>query len=206
MKVLIINGSPRANGNTAAALDEMKKIFSVEGIESVDVHVGRLELHSCVACMSCMKTGKCVFDDAVNKTAPILAECDGVVIGSPVHYGQAPGALTSFLSRLFYSTWSMDKSMKVGAVMVSARRSGATATFDALNKFFSISQMPVASGRYWNNVHGRGPGEAVQDAEGMQNARFLARNMAFLMKSIALGKEQYGLPEQEEVVFTNFIR
>ncbi len=206
MKVLIINGSPRANGNTAAALDEMKKIFSVEGIESVDVHVGRLELHSCVACMSCMKTGKCVFDDAVNKTAPILAECDGVVIGSPVHYGQAPGALTSFLSRLFYSTWSVDKSMKVGAVMVSARRSGATSTFDELNKFFTISQMPVASGRYWNNVHGRGPGEAVQDAEGMQNARFLARNMAFLMKSIALGKEQYGLPEQEEVVFTNFIR
>lgn len=206
MKVLIINGSPRANGNTAAALDEMKKIFSVEGIESVDVHVGRLELHSCVACMSCMKTGKCVFDDAVNKTAPILAECDGVVIGSPVHYGQAPGALTSFLSRLFYSTWSMDKSMKVGAVMVSARRSGATSTFDELNKFFTISQMPVASGRYWNNVHGRGPGEAVQDAEGLQNARFLARNMAFLMKSIALGKEQYGLPEQEEVVFTNFIR
>lgn len=206
MKVLIINGSPRANGNTAAALDEMKKIFSVEGIESVDVHVGRLELHSCVACMSCMKTGKCVFDDAVNKTAPILAECDGVVIGSPVHYGQAPGALTSFLSRLFYSTWSMDKSMKVGAVMVSARRSGATSTFDELNKFFTISQMPVASGRYWNNVHGRGPGEAVQDAEGMQNARFLARNMAFLMKSIALGKEQYGLPKQEEVVFTNFIR
>ena len=206
MKVLIINGSPRANGNTAAALDEMKKIFSVEGIEFVDVHVGRLELHSCVACMSCMKTGKCVFDDAVNKTAPILAECDGVVIGSPVHYGQAPGALTSFLSRLFYSTWSMDKTMKVGAVMVSARRSGATSTFDELNKFFTISQMPVASGRYWNNVHGRGPGEAVQDAEGMQNARFLARNMAFLMKSIALGKEQYGLPEQEEVVFTNFIR
>lgn len=206
MKVLIINGSPRANGNTAAALDEMKKFFSVEGIESVDVHVGRLELHSCVACMSCMKTGKCVFDDAVNKTAPILAECDGVVIGSPVHYGQAPGALTSFLSRLFYSTWSMDKSMKVGAVMVSARRSGATSTFDELNKFFTISQMPVASGRYWNNVHGRGPGEAVQDAEGMQNARFLARNMAFLMKSIALGKEQYGLPKQEEVVFTNFIR
>ena len=206
MKVLIINGSPRANGNTAAALDEMKKIFSVEGIESVDVHVGRLALHSCVACMSCMKTGKCVFDDAVNKTAPILAECDGVVIGSPVHYGQAPGALTSFVSRLFYSTWSMDKSMKVGAVMVSARRSGATSTFDELNKFFTISQMPVASGRYWNNVHGRGPGEAVQDAEGMQNARFLARNMAFLMKSIALGKEQYGLPEQEEVVFTNFIR
>ena len=206
MKVLIINGSPRANGNTAAALDEMKKIFSVEGIEFVDVNVGQLELHSCVACMSCMKTGKCVFDDAVNKTAPILAECDGVVIGSPVHYGQAPGALTSFLSRLFYSTWSMDKSMKVGAVMVSARRSGATSAFDELNKFFTISQMPVASGRYWNNVHGRGPGEAVQDAEGMQNARFLARNMAFLMKSIALGKEQYGLPEQEEVVFTNFIR
>ena len=206
MKVLIINGSPRANGNTAAALDEMKKIFSVEGIESVDVHVGRLELHSCVACMSCMKTGKCVFDDAVNKTAPILAECDGVVIGSPVHYGQAPGALTSFLSRLFYSTWSMDKSMKVGAVMVSARRSGTTATFDELNKFFTISQMPVVSGRYWNNVYGRMPGESVQDAEGMQNARYVARNMVFLMKSIALGKEQFGLPEKEDVVFTNFIR
>lgn len=206
MKVLIINGSPRVHGNTAAALEEMKKIFAAEGVEIEEVHVGGLDLHSCIACTSCAKTGKCVFDDEVNKTAPKLAECDGVVIGSPVHFAQAPGALTSFLSRLFYSTWAVDKTMKVGAVMVSARRSGATATFDELNKFFTISQMPVVSGRYWNNVHGRGPGEAVQDEEGMQNARFLARNMVFLMKSIALGKEQFGLPKQENIVYTNFIR
>lgn len=206
MKVLIINGSPRAKGNTAAALEEMKKVFAAEGIETVDVHVGQLEMHSCIACLSCTKTGKCVFDDEVNKTAPLLAECDGVVIGSPVHFGQAPGALTSFLSRLFYSTGAVDKTMKVGAVMVCARRSGTTATFDELNKFFTISQMPVASGRYWNNVYGRAPGESVQDEEGMQNARILAKNMAFLMKSIALGKQQYGLPEPEEVVRTNFIR
>lgn len=137
---------------------------------------------------------------------PLLEECDGVVIGSPVHFAQAPGALTSFVSRLFYSTWAVDKTMKVGAVMVSARRSGTTATFDELNKFFTISQMPVVSGRYWNNVYGRNPGESVQDAEGMQNARYVARNMVFLMKSIALGKEQFGLPEKEDVVFTNFIR
>lgn len=206
MKVLIINGSPRANGNTATALEEMKKVFAAEGIETVDVHVGQLELHSCIACKSCVKTGKCVFDDIVNKTAPLLAECDGIVIGSPVHFAQAPGALTAYLSRLFYSTGAVDKSMKVGAVMVSARRSGATATFDALNKFFTISQMPVASGRYWNNVHGSLPGESTQDEEGMQNARILARNMAFLMKSIALGKQQLGLPEKEDVVITNFIR
>ena len=206
MKVLIINGSPRAKGNTATALEEMKKVFAAEDIETVDVHVGQLELHSCIACKSCVKTGKCVFDDIVNKTAPLLAECDGMVIGSPVHFAQAPGALTAFLSRLFYSTGAVDKSMKVGAVMVSARRSGATATFDALNKFFTISQMPVASGRYWNNVHGSLPGESAQDEEGMQNARILARNMAFLMKSIALGKQQLGLPEKEDVVITSFIR
>ncbi len=206
MKVLIINGSPRAHGNTAAALDEMKKIFTAEGVEFEEVHVGLLELHSCISCGSCFNTGKCVFDDEVNKTAPLLNECDGVVIGSPVHFAQAPGALTAFVSRLFYSTWAVDKSMKVGAVMVSARRSGTTATFDELNKFFTISQMPVVSGRYWNNVYGRAPGESVQDEEGMQNARYVARNMVFLMKSIALGKEQFGLPEKEDVVFTNFIR
>lgn len=206
MKVLIINGSPRAHGNTAAALDEMKKVFTAEGVEFEEVHVGQLELHSCISCGSCSKTGKCVFDDEVNKTASKLAECDGVVIGSPVHFAQAPGALTSFVSRLFYSTWAVDKTMKVGAVMVSARRSGTTATFDELNKFFTISQMPVVSGRYWNNVYGRKPGESVQDAEGMQNARYVARNMVFLMKSIALGKEQFGLPEKETTVLTNFIR
>ena len=207
MKVLIINGSPRANGNTAAALDEMKKIFSIEGIESVDVHVGRLELHSCVACMSCMKTGKCVFDDAVNKTAPILAECDGVVIGSPVHYGQAPGALTSFLSRLFYSTWSMDKSMKVGAVMVSARRSGATSTFDELNKFFTISQMPVVTSTYWTMVHGKQPEDVLKDEEGLQTMRNLASNMAWMLRCIEAGKAAGIQPPQEEFgARTNFIR
>ena len=205
MKVLIINGSPRAHGNTAAALDEMKKVFTAEGVEFEVVHVGQLELHSCISCGSCSKTGKCVFDDLVNETAAKLESIDGLVLASPVYYASANGTLISFLDRLFYST-GFDKTMKVGAVMVSARRSGTTATFDELNKFFTISQMPVVSGRYWNNVYGRKPGESVQDAEGMQNARYVARNMVFLMKSIALGKEQFGLPEKEDVVFTNFIR
>jgi multimeric flavodoxin WrbA len=205
MKVLMLNGSPKANGNTALALSEMEKIFKEEGIETEIIHVGNKDIRSCVACMSCTKTGKCVFDDIVNEVAQKLEESDGFVVGSPVYFASANATLMALLTRLFYST-HYNKAMKVGAAVVSARRGGTTAAFDELNKFFTYSGMPIASGQYWNAVHGKEPGEAAQDAEGMQMMRTLARNMSFLMKSIALGKEQYGLPEKEPGVKTNFIR
>lgn len=205
MKVLLINGSPRAKGNTALALKEMEKIFAGEGIETELIHIGNKEVRGCIACGGCAGTGKCVFDDIVNETAPKFEECDGLVVGSPVYYASANATLVAFLTRLFYST-HFDKTMKVGACVVAARRGGLSATFDELNKFFTISGMPVASGQYWNSVHGRAAGEASEDAEGLQSMRTLARNMSFLIKSIALGKEQYGLPEREEPQRTNFIR
>lgn len=205
MKVLLINGSPRANGNTATALNEMIKIFEEEGIECEQLHVGQLPIRGCIACGHCFKEGRCVFDDVVNEAAKKFEECDGMVVGSPVYYAGANATLTAFLARLFYST-RFDKRMKVGAAVVAARRGGLSSTFDELNKFFTISGMPIASGQYWNSIHGGRPGEAEQDAEGMQSMRTLARNMSFLMKSIALGKEKYGLPEREKGIFTNFIR
>ena len=205
MKVLMINGSPRAEGNTYVALREMEKIFKEEGIETEILQVGNKAVRGCIACGSCAKNGKCVFDDAVNEAAPKFAECDGLVIASPVYYASANATLIAFLDRLFYST-GFDKTMKVGASVVSARRGGLSATFDELNKYFTISGMPVASSQYWNSIHGRMPGEAKEDGEGLQTMRVLARNMAFLMKSIALGKEKYGLPEKEERVSTHFIR
>jgi multimeric flavodoxin WrbA len=205
MKVLMINGSPRPNGNTAVALQEMEKIFHEEGIETEIVHVGNKPVRGCMACLSCAKTGKCVFDDLVNETAEKFKDCDGLVVGSPVYYASANATLVAFLTRLFYST-HFDKTMKVGASVVAARRGGTTATYDELNKFFGISGMPIASGQYWNGIHGRAAGEATGDAEGMQMMRTLARNMTFLMKSIALGKETYGLPEKEPAERTNFIR
>ena len=205
MKVLLINGSPHANGNTATALGEMVKVFEKEGIETEIIHVGNLAVRGCVSCFGCFKNGKCVFDDIVNEVAPKFEACDGLVVGSPVYYAGANATLTAFLTRLFYST-RFDKRMKVGAAVVAARRGGLSSTFDELNKFFTISGMPVASGQYWNSIHGGSPGEAEQDGEGMQSMRTLASNMAFLMKSIALGKEKYGLPEREKTVFTNFIR
>lgn len=205
MKVLLINGSPHPKGNTYIALHEMEKIFSEEGIETEILHVGNKDIRGCIACRSCAKTGKCVFDDLVNEVAPKFEECDGLVVGSPVYYASANATLVAFLTRLFFST-HFSKSMKVGAAVVAARRGGLSATFDELNKFFTISGMPIASGQYWNSIHGREQGEAAQDAEGLQSMRTLARNMTFLMKSIALGKEQYGLPEREPPVFTNFIR
>lgn len=205
MKVLLINGSPKANGNTATALNEMVKVFEKEGIETEIVQVGNLPIRGCVACGSCYETGKCVFDDLVNETAKKFEECDGLVIGSPVYYAGANATLTAFVTRLFYNT-HFDKRMKVGAAVVAARRGGLSSTFDELNKFFTISGMPVASSKYWNSIHGMRPGEAVQDEEGMQVMRTLASNMSFLMKSIALGKEKYGLPEPEPKVSTNFIR
>ena len=205
MKVFMINGSPHKNGNTAIALQEMEKIFIKEGVETEIIHIGNQDIRGCIACYSCRQKGKCVFDDMVNETAPKLEVCDGLVIASPVYYASANATLIAFLDRLFYST-SFDKTMKVGASVVAARRGGLSATFDELNKFFTISGMPVASSQYWNSIHGREIGEAEQDKEGLQTMRVLARNMVFLMKSIALGKEAYGLPEKEERIATHFIR
>ena len=205
MKVLMVNGSPRPNGNTAIALREMEKVFSEEGIETEIIQVGNKDIRGCIACGSCANAGKCVFDDMVNETAPKFEECDGLVVASPVYYASANGTLISFLDRLFYST-PFDKTMKVGASVVAARRGGLSATFDELNKYFTICGMPVASSQYWNSIHGRAAGEAEQDEEGLQTMRTLAKNMSFLMKSIALGKEQFGLPEKEEHAWTHFIR
>ena len=205
MKVLMLNGSPKAKGNTALALAEMEKVFLAEGIEVVTVQVGNQAVRGCTACGCCVKTGKCVFDDVVNEIAPIFKEADGLVVGSPVYYASANATLVAALDRLFYCT-DFDKTMKVGASIVVARRGGCSATFDELNKYFTISGMPVASSQYWNSIHGGAPGEAKEDAEGLQTMRALARNMAFLMKSIALGKEKYGLPEKEPRQVTNYIR
>ena len=205
MKVLMINGSPRPNGNTSLALREMETIFKAEGIETEIVQVGNKAIRGCIACGKCAEKGKCVFDDAVNEIAPKFEACDGLVVGSPVYYASANATLVAFLTRLLFST-SFDKTMKVGAAVAVARRGGLSATFDELNKFFTISGMPVASSQYWNSVHGREPGQAAQDAEGLQTMRTLARNMMFLMRSIQLGKEKYGLPEREAPQRTNFIR
>lgn len=205
MKVLMLNGSPKANGNTAAALAEMAAVFAREGIETEIVQVGSLPVRGCIACGGCFREGKCVFDDIVNELAPKFREADGLVVASPVYYASPNATLVAALDRLFYST-SFDKTMKVGASIAVARRGGCSATFDMLNKYFTISGMPIASSQYWNSVHGGRPGQAQEDAEGMQTMRTLARNMTFLMKSIALGKEQYGLPEKEPHQFTNFIR
>ena len=205
MKVLMINGSPHARGTTWTALHEMEKIFLAEGVEVEMLQVGHLPIRGCTACRKCRELGKCVFDDLVNEAAEKLAECDGLVVGSPVYYASANSTLTAFLDRLFFSC-PHDLTMKVGASVAAARRGGLTATFDQLNKYFTISGMPVASGQYWNGIHGNNREEAEQDGEGMQMMRTLARNMAFLMKSIQLGKEAYGLPEKEPRVGTNFIR
>ena len=205
MKVLLINGSPNAEGNTALALGEMEAVFRAEGIETELIHVGNKAVRGCIGCRKCRQTGKCVFDDIVNETAPKFAECDGIVVGSPVYYASANATLVAFLTRLFYST-GFDKTMKVGAAVAAARRGGLTATYDELNKFFAISGMPIASGQYWNGIHGAAPGEAEQDAEGKQMMRTLARNISFLINSIQLGKERYGIPEREKPTFTNFVR
>ena len=204
MKVLMLNGSPRKDGNTAIALREMEQIFAKEGIEAETVQVGNKSIRGCIACNFCKDNGRCVFDDAVNQLAPKFEEADGLVIASPVYYASANATLIACLDRLFYST-SFDKSMKVGASVAVARRGGCSATFDELNKYFTICGMPIASSQYWNSVHGRGQGEAEKDAEGLQTMRTLARNMSFLIKSIALGKEAYGLPEKEAQIMTNFI-
>ena len=204
MKVLILNGRPRVGGNTSIALDEMVKVFEKEGVETEVVQVGNKNVRGCIACNTCATKGKCVFDDIVNELAPKFEEADGLVIASPVYYASANATLIAVLDRLFYST-GFDKTMKVGASVTIARRGGCSATFDELNKYFTISGMPIASSQYWNSVHGREKGEALKDEEGLYNMRVLARNMTFLMKSIALGKEKFGLPETEEHKWTHFI-
>ena len=205
MKVLLINGSPHTDGNTALALAEMEKIFAADGVEVEIINVGNQAIRGCRGCYACAKLGKCVIDDAVNETALKLADADGVVVASPVYYASANGTLISFLDRLFYSS-KCDKRMKVGASIAVARRGGCSATYEELNKYFTINNMPIVPSQYWNSVHGRFPGEAVKDEEGMQTMRTLARNMIFLMKSIALGKKQFGLPEKEaEAKRTSFI-
>ena len=204
MKVLILNGSPRVNGNTSIAIREMESIFTANGVEVETVQIGNKDIRGCIACGYCSKEGKCVFDDVVNELAPKFEEADGLVIASPVYYASANATLIACLDRLFYST-RFNKTMKVGASVVCARRGGCSSTFDELNKYFTISNMPIASSQYWNSIHGRGHGEAEMDEEGKQTMRVLARNMVFLMKSIALGKEQFGLPETEERAWTHFI-
>lgn len=205
LKVLMLNGSPRPEGNIALAFGEMEQVFKENDVEFENILLGRLDIRGCIACETCRKNGKCVFDDIVNELAKKFEEADGLVIGSPVYYGSANGTLMSALQRLFYST-HFDKKFKVGASVVSARRSGCTATFDELNKFFTLSNMPMATSQYWNNIYGWEPGEGSVDAEGRQVMRVLARNMVFLMKSIALGKEQMGFPAEEDRVWTNFTR
>ena len=206
MKVLLINGSPHVGGNTAFALAQMEDIFRQAGVDTEIIQVGSQLIRGCNGCGSCYKIGKCVFEDCVNETAEKLQNADGLVIGSPVYYASPNGTLLSFLDRLFYSTGKIDKRMKVGASVVVARRGGCTAAMDVLNKYFTISEMPVASSTYWNIIHGGKPGDAQQDAEGVRTMRNLAKNMVFLMRGIASEKNVSGLPQPEPKVFTNFIR
>ena len=202
-RVLLINGSPKIHGCTATALNEMIAVFRQEGVETELIHIGNRDIRGCIGCGGCSGKGKCVFDDPVNEIAPKLEAADGLVVGSPVYYGSPNGTLLSFLDRLFYST-PFSKHMKVGAAVVSARRGGNTASFDVLNKYFTISGMPVASATYWNQVHGFSAEDVKKDLEGLQTMRNLARNMVFLMRAIADAKEKYGLPPVERDAFTSF--
>lgn len=204
MKALLINGSPRAKGCTYTALTELAKTLESQGIETEIVHVGHKEVRGCIACRKCHETGKCVFDDIVNELAPKLVQADAFVIGAPVYFASPAGGAISFMDRLFFSTLNIDKTMKVGAAVVTCRRGGNTATFDVLNKYFSMNNMPIATSQYWNMVHGGSAEEVLEDKEGLQTMRTLGKNMAFLMKSIQWGKENVGLPEREPITFTSF--
>jgi multimeric flavodoxin WrbA len=206
MKVLIINGSPREEGNTTAAVNELVNTFDKEKVETEIIRIGGKNIRGCIACLKCREIGKCIFNDVVNEIAPKLQESDGLIVASPVYYASANATLIAFMQRLFYSSSKIDKTMKVGASVAVCRRGGASSTFDELNKFFTIVGMPIASSQYWNSVHGGKEGEAVQDLEGMQTMRTLAKNMTFLMKSIEIGKKEFGLPEKELGIKTNFIR
>ena len=203
MKVLILDGSPRRNGCTARALEEIEKTLHEEGIETETVLVGNKDIRGCIACRSCASTGKCVFDDIVNEIAPKFESADGIIIGTPVYYAGSNGTILSLLDRLFFST-HFDKSMKVGACVISSRRAGSTSAYDEVNKYFGICSMPIVTSTYWNEVHGSKAEDVEKDKEGLQTMRNLGRNMAFLMKSIQLGKEKYGLPKNEKGTFTNF--
>ena len=203
MKVLILDGSPRRNGCTARALEEIEKTLHEEGIETETVLVGNKDIRGCIACRSCASTGKCVFDDIVNEIAPKFESADGIIIGTPVYYAGSNGTILSLLDRLFFST-HFDKSMKVGACVISSRRAGSTSAYDEVNKYFGICSMPIATSTYWNEVHGSKAEDVEKDKEGLQTMRNLGRNMAFLMKSIQLGKEKYGLPKNQKGTFTNF--
>ena len=202
-KVLVLNGSPKANGCTATALHEVIRTLQAEGIETELIHVGKQDIHGCIGCNTCSKTGKCVFDDLVNEVSPKFEQADGLVIGSPVYYGSPNGTLIAFLDRLFYSA-QFSTQMKVGASVVSCRRGGNTASFDVLNKYFTISGMPVVSSTYWNQVHGFSADDVKKDLEGLQTMRNLARNMAFLIRAIRAEKEKSGPPEEEHAFFTSF--
>lgn len=206
MKALLVNGSPCPNGCTFTALTELRNTLESEGIEVELIHVGNKDIRGCIACRKCASTGKCVFDDIVNEVAPKLAEADAFVIGAPVYFSSPAGGAISFMDRLFFSTLHTDKTMKVGAAVVTCRRGGNTASFDVLNKYFTMTRMPVVSSQYWNMVYGGSADEVRQDAEGLQTMRTLGRNMAFMMKSIQLGKEKFGLPQKEQPTFTNFHR
>lgn len=203
-KVLLLNGSPHSKGCTATALEEMISVFEKEGIETELIQVGSHDIRGCIGCGKCRENKKCVFDDLVNEVAVKFAEADGLVVGSPVYYGSPNGTILAFMDRLFYSTGHIPKQMKVGAAVVSARRGGNTASFDALNKYFTISAMPVAAGTYWNQVHGFKAEDVKKDLEGLQTLRNLARNMVFMIKAFADAKEKYGLPEMERGSFTSF--
>lgn len=205
MKVLIINGSPRIDGNTTTSINELIKVFDKNEIETETIQIGNQNIRGCIACNSCQKNHKCVFNDSVNEVAKKFENADGLIIASPVYFASANGTLISFLDRLFYSS-HFDKTMKVGASIAIGRRGGLSATFDELNKYFTISNMPVVSSNYWNSLHGRGKKEVLEDEEGLQTLRVLAENMTFLLKSIKLGKEKFGLPEKESKIYTNFIK
>lgn len=205
MKVLIINGSPRIDGNTTTSINELIKVFDKNEIETETIQIGNQNIRGCIACNSCQKNHKCVFNDSVNEVAKKLENADGLIIASPVYFASANGTLISFLDRLFYSS-HFDKTMKVGASIAIGRRGGLSATFDELNKYFTISNMPIVSSNYWNSLHGRGKKEVLEDEEGLQTLRVLAENMTFLLKSIKLGKEKFGLPEKESKIYTNFIK
>ena len=203
MKVLILNGSPRIDGCTARALKEVEKILNAEEIETETMVVGNKDIRGCIACNTCQRKGKCAFDDLVNEIAPKFEEADGIIIGTPVYYAGSNGNIISLLDRLFYST-NFDKTMKVGAAVISSRRAGSTSALDEIYKYFGICNMPIVTSSYWNEVHGFTKEDVEKDKEGLQTMRNLGRNMAFMIKSIALGKEKYNLPENENGPFTSF--
>lgn len=205
MKVLMINGSPDPKGCIHTAFNEAGKIFDENNVEHEELIIGMKDIRGCIGCRTCKKTHQCVFDDLVNETAPKLAEADGVIIGTPVYFGNPNGTVLSFVQRLFYSC-GLDLHMKVGAAVVSCRRGGNSATFEAINQFFGISGMPVAPSSYWNDIHGYTEADVYEDKEGVQTIHNLAYNMVFMMKAIQDGKEKYGMPQRDYTEHTHFIR